>query len=123
MTNSVRASGRKVFDGFYGSNKKYNDYFHLHFDMKQRKEFAALKVWKEIAKLEARVDVLADALYDYKAEEEDGFAKEARKVVVERQIAAIYHNLNLLSNQFSVANINTYLEQMTKESDESVGNE
>ena len=78
-----------------------------------------MKVWKEIAKLEARVDVLADALYDYKAEEEDGFAKEARKVVVERQIAAIYYNLNLLSHQFSVANINTYLEQMTKESEEN----
>ena len=78
-----------------------------------------MKVWKEIAKLEARVDVLADALYDYKAEEEDGVAKEARKVVVERQIAAIYYNLNLLSNQFSVANINTYLEQMTKESEEN----
>ena len=76
-----------------------------------------MEVWKEIAKLEARVDTLADCLYQYKAEENDGFVKEATKAVVERQIAALYYNLNQLSNQFSVANINTYLEQMTKESE------
>ena len=76
-----------------------------------------MEVWKEIAKLEVRVDTLADCLYQYKAEENDGFVKEATKAVVERQIAALYYNLNQLSNQFSVANINTYLEQMTKESE------
>lgn len=78
-----------------------------------------MTVFKEVAKLEARVDVLAEALYQYKAEENNGFAKEATKAVVERQIAALYYNLNQLSNQFSVANINTYLEQMTKESEEN----
>lgn len=78
-----------------------------------------MEVWKEIAKLEVRVDALADCLYQYKAEENEGFAKEATKEVVERQIAAIYHCLNQLSNQFSVANINTHLERMTKESEES----
>lgn len=78
-----------------------------------------MEVWKEIAKLEVRVDTLADCLYQYKAEENEGFAKEATKEVVERQIAAIYHCLNQLSNQFSVANINTHLERMTKESEES----
>ena len=78
-----------------------------------------MTVFKEVAKLEARVDVLAEALYQYKAEENNGFAKEATKAVVERQIAALYYNLNQLSNQFPVANINTYLEQMTKESEEN----
>lgn len=78
-----------------------------------------MTVFKEVAKLEARVDVLAEALYQYKAEENNGFAKEATKAVIERQIAALYYNLNQLSNQFSVANINTYLEQMTKESEEN----
>ena len=76
-----------------------------------------MEVWKEIAKLELRVDVLADALYDYKAQDEDGVAKEMRKEVVERQIAAIYYNLHQLSNQFSVANINDHLERMMKESE------
>lgn len=76
-----------------------------------------MEVWKEIAKLEARVDTLADCLYQYKAEENDGFVKEATKSVVERQIAAIYYNLHRLSNQFSVANINDHLERMIKESE------
>ena len=76
-----------------------------------------MEVWKEIAKLEARVDVLADALYDYKAQEKEGVTKEMKKEVVERQIAAIYYNLHQLSNQFSVANINDHLERMIKESE------
>ena len=76
-----------------------------------------MEVWKEIAKLESRVDVLADCLYQHKAEENDGFAKEATKAVVERQIAAIYFCLHQLSNQFSVANINDHLERMIKESE------
>lgn len=79
-----------------------------------------MTVFKEVAKLESRVKILEEALYQYKAEEKEGFAKEAIKDVVERQIAALYYNLNQLSNQFSVAKINTYLEQMTKES-EGVG--
>ena len=76
-----------------------------------------MEVRKEIAKLEARVDVLAYALYAFKAEEKDGAMKEMKKDIVERQIAAIYHNLHLLSNQFSVANINDHLERMMKESE------
>ena len=76
-----------------------------------------MEVWKEIAKLEKRVDVLADALYAFKAEEKDGAMKEMKKDIVERQIAAIYYNLHLLSNQFSVANINDHLERMMKESE------
>lgn len=76
-----------------------------------------MEVWKEIAKLETRVDVLADALYAFKAEEKDGAMKEMKKDIVERQIAAIYYNLHLLSNQFSVANINDHLERMMKESE------
>ena len=76
-----------------------------------------MEVWKEIAKLENRVDTLADCLYQYKAEENDGFVKEATKAVVERQIASIYFCLHGLSNQFSVANINDYLERMMKESE------
>lgn len=79
-----------------------------------------MTVFKELAKLEARLKVLKEAIYQYKAEDKEGFSKEAVKGVVERQIAALYYNLNQLSNQFSVANINTYLEQMTKES-EGVG--
>lgn len=76
-----------------------------------------MEVWKEIAKLEARVDTLSDCLYQYKAEENDGFVKEATKAVVERQIATIYFCLHQLSNQFSVANINDHLERMIKESE------
>lgn len=76
-----------------------------------------MEVWKEIAKLEKRVDVLADALYTFKAEEKDGAMKEMKRDIVERQIAAIYYNLHLLSNQFSVANINDHLERMMKESE------
>lgn len=57
--------------------------------------------------------------WQYESERRDGFVKEATKEVVERQIAAIYHCLNQLGNQFSVANINTHLERMTKESEES----
>lgn len=76
-----------------------------------------MEVYREVAKLEARVDVLEDALYAFKAEEKDGVMKEMKKDVVERQIAAIYYNLHLLSNQFSVANINDHLERMMKESE------
>lgn len=76
-----------------------------------------MEVWKEIAKLEVRVNTLAHCLYQYKAEENDGFVKEATKAVVERQIAAIYLCLHSLSNQFSVANINDHLERMMKESE------
>ena len=76
-----------------------------------------MEVWKEIAKLETRVDTLADCLYQYKAEENDGFVKEATKAVTERQIASIYFCLHQLSNQFSVANINDHLERMMKESE------
>lgn len=76
-----------------------------------------MEVWKEIAKLEVMVDTLAECLYQYKAEENDGFVKEATKAVVERQIAAIYFCLHQLSNQFSVANINDHLERMMKESE------
>ena len=78
-----------------------------------------MEVYREVAKLNARVDVLAEALYSFKAEAKDGIVKEMKKAVVERQIAAVYFNLNRLSNQFSVANINDHLEQMTKESEES----
>lgn len=76
-----------------------------------------MEVYREVAKLETRVDVLADALYAFKAEEKDGAMKEMKKDIVERQIAAIYYNLHLLSNQFSVANINDHLERMIKESE------
>ena len=75
-----------------------------------------MEVHREIGKLESRVDTLANALFSYKASKE-GFAKEATKEVVERQIAAIYYNLHQLSNQFSVANINDHLERMMKESE------
>ncbi len=78
-----------------------------------------MEVYKEVAKLEARVDVLADALYSYKAHEEEWIAKEMCKDIVERQIAAIHFNLNQLSGNFSVANINDHLEQMLKESEGS----
>ena len=76
-----------------------------------------MEVYREVAKLESRVDTLADCLYQYKAEEKDGAMKEMKKDIVERQIAAIYYNLHLLSNQFSVANINDHLERMMKESE------
>lgn len=76
-----------------------------------------MEVFREVGKLECRVDTLAHCLYQYKAEENDGFVKEATKEVVERQIAAIYFCLHQLSNQFSVANINDHLERMMKESE------
>ena len=76
-----------------------------------------MEVYREVAKLEARVDVLADALYAFKAEEKDRAMKEMKKDIVERQIASIYYNLHQLSNQFSVANINDHLERMMKESE------
>ena len=74
-------------------------------------------VYREVAKLEVRVDNLAESLYQYKSEENNGFVKEATKAVTERQIASIYFCLHQLSNQFSVANINDHLERMIKESE------
>lgn len=75
-----------------------------------------MEVWKEIAKLEANVDVLKNALYNYKAADE-GFEKNACAEAVERQIANTYYTLQQLSNQFSVANINEHLLRMNEESE------
>lgn len=75
----------------------------------------SLLVHKETAILHARVEALSEAMYLYKATEENSAEKEARKKDVEKQIASIYYCLQELSNRFSVANINDYLSEMNKE--------
>ena len=75
--------------------------------------FVALK---EIARMEAKLDVLSDALLNYKAnidEKDCGIYKE----ITEKKIAEMYFQLQKLSEHFSVVKINEYLERLIKESE------
>lgn len=50
-----------------------------------------MEVFREVKKLEAWVEILADALHAFKAEERDGAIKELKKDIVEWRISAIYY--------------------------------
>lgn len=72
--------------------------------------------FKEIGKLESKLDVLSDAILNYSANENETNA-QFYKDRLEKRIAEMYFALQNLSNQFSVANINDHLERMIKESE------
>lgn len=72
--------------------------------------------FKEIGKLESKLDVLSDAILNYSANENETNA-QIYKDRLEKRIAEMYFALQNLSNQFSVANINDHLERMIKESE------
>jgi hypothetical protein len=74
--------------------------------------------FKEIAKLESKLDYLGDALLNYKANMcERDFLQY--KDMCEKRIAEMYFQLQLLSDHFSYIKINEYLECLIKESEGS----
>ena len=72
--------------------------------------------FKEIGKLESKLDVLSDAILNYSANENEPNV-QFYEDTLEKRIAEMYIALQSLSNQFSVANINDHLERMMKESE------
>lgn len=76
--------------------------------------------FKEIGRLEAKLDVLSDALLNYSANKNENDV-EVYKEVAEKRIADMYLALEYLSNYFSVTNINEHLEDLHNKESEGGG--